>query len=147
MSNSTGKEVGIEYKTSIIDASGEVVESHKSRNILTAGNSELAHEYMLENPHLWNGKKDPYLYQVQVDILENGILIDSKTEPLGLRYFHMDPNEGFFLNGAPIALRIPISLVLSFTIISIILLTPTIPAIIVQIPTNQKKNLILLFKV
>jgi len=105
MSNSTGKDASIEYITSIIDAFGEVVKSQKSKNILPADNSELTHEYTFENPHLWHGKKDPYIYQVKVDIHVNGILIDSKTQPMGLRYFHIDPNEGFFLNGEPIDLR------------------------------------------
>ena len=39
---------------------------------------------------------------------------------------------------APIALRIPISLVRSFTTISMMLLTPTMPANKVPIPTIQR---------
>jgi beta-galactosidase len=105
MSNGTGKDVAIVYKTSIIDASGEEVERQESRYTLPAENSELVHKYMLKDPHLWNGKKDPYLYQVQVDILMNGFIIDSKIQPLGLRYFHLDADEGFYLNGDPIDLR------------------------------------------
>jgi len=105
ISNGSDKEVDIEYKTSIIDASGQVIDSKRSKESLSSDNGELAHHYTVVNPHLWNGKKDPYLYRVQVDIINNGVVIDSKTEPLGLRYFHVDPNEGFFLNGDPIDLR------------------------------------------
>ena len=105
MSNNSGGDVNIDYKTSIIDASGQVVESHQNEEVLPTGDSELTHKYSIKKPHLWNGKKDPYIYQVRVDILKNGVLIDSKTEPLGLRYFRVDANEGFFLNGEPIDLR------------------------------------------
>src|SRR6218665_256046 len=41
---------------------------------------------------------------------------------------------------APSAFLIPISLVRSLTIISMMLLTPTTPAMIVQMPTHQKNN-------
>ena len=105
MSNSTDKDIDIEYKTSIIDASGEVVESQLSKELLPSDNRELAHKYIIQNPHLWNGRKAPYLYQVKVEILVHGVIVDVKTEPLGLRYFHMNPNKGFFLNGDPIDLR------------------------------------------
>lgn len=105
MSNTSGRDMDIVYRTSIIDASGEVLESQKSRDLLPNDDSKLVHQYTIQNPHLWNGKKDPYLYQVKVDILQNGLVIDSKTEPLGLRYFHIDADEGFFLNGDPIDLR------------------------------------------
>jgi beta-galactosidase len=105
MSNSTGSEADIYYRTSVVDASGEMIESQQSKELLSSENSELAHKYTIQDPHLWHGKKDPYLYQVKVDIISNGVLIDSKTEPLGLRFFHVDPNEGFFLNGEPIDLR------------------------------------------
>ena len=43
--------------------------------------------------------------------------------------------------GAPIALRIPISRVRSFTDTNMILLTPTIPAISVRIPTMVTNRL------
>ncbi len=105
MSNGSGRDIEIVYRTSIINASGEVSESQQSRDLLPNDDSKLVHKYTIQNPHLWKGKKDPYLYQVKVDILLNGFVIDSKTEPLGLRYFHIDANEGFFLNGEPIDLR------------------------------------------
>lgn len=50
-------------------------------------------------PHLWNGRKDPYLYDVEVELLCDGEVVDSITQPMGLRYFRVDPDRGFFLNG------------------------------------------------
>ncbi|MDN5212929.1 glycoside hydrolase family 2 TIM barrel-domain containing protein [Fulvivirgaceae bacterium BMA12] len=105
ISNKTGADAEVEYKSTIIDASGEVVESQQSKSLIPVGDVALTHEFKIKNPHLWNGKKDPYLYQVRIEILKDGVVIDSKSEPLGLRFFHIDANEGFFLNGEPVDLR------------------------------------------
>ncbi|HEY5585747.1 MAG TPA: glycoside hydrolase family 2 TIM barrel-domain containing protein [Ruminiclostridium sp.] len=51
------------------------------------------------SPHLWNGLKDPYLYQVIVKLLDGDTVVDRVIQPLGLRYFHIDANDGFVLNG------------------------------------------------
>ncbi|WP_199118401.1 glycoside hydrolase family 2 TIM barrel-domain containing protein [Pedobacter sp. ASV28] len=59
----------------------------------------LTQKYSINNPILWNGKSNPYLYTVEVSLLENGVPIDKVSQPLGLRYFHVDPENGFFLNG------------------------------------------------
>ena len=53
----------------------------------------------LVNPHLWS-PKEPYLYTLEtytVDENEKMVLADSTK--VGIREFHFDPDEGFFLNG------------------------------------------------
>jgi beta-galactosidase len=50
-------------------------------------------------PHFWDGVRDPYLYRVDVEVRVGPRTADAVTLPLGLRTFHTDPNEGFFLNG------------------------------------------------
>ncbi len=57
------------------------------------------------NPHLWDGLNDPYLYRVEVSLKQNGQIIDSSVQPLGFRYFSIDPNTGFYLNGKSYPLR------------------------------------------
>jgi beta-galactosidase len=52
-----------------------------------------------KNPHLWNGRKDPYMYQVVVDLICDNNTSELLLIPMGLRYFSVDPNKGFFLNG------------------------------------------------
>ncbi len=59
----------------------------------------------LSNPHLWNGLFDPYLYRVEVALNVNGVLTDTSVQPLGLRFFSVDPNTGFYLNGKSYPLR------------------------------------------
>jgi beta-galactosidase len=57
---------------------------------------------VVPEPHLWNGRKDPYLYKAVVELhSKDGTLRDAVDQPLGLRFFRVDPEEGFFLNGKP----------------------------------------------
>ena len=66
----------------------------------------LNHQMRIANPHLWNGRKDPYMYDVQVELLCDGNVVDVIVPgQLGLRYFSVDPDKGFFLNGDPYPLH------------------------------------------
>lgn len=58
----------------------------------------------VENPHLWNGKEDPYRYLFDLEIEENGSVIDAVSEYVGFRYYSVT-KEGFFLNGRLYPLR------------------------------------------
>lgn len=55
----------------------------------------------IPNPHLWNGRKDPYLYQVQVKLVRDGKVIDEVDQNLGLRTVAITQDKGFLLNGQP----------------------------------------------
>lgn len=59
----------------------------------------------LQKPHLWNGVEDPYLYKGMVILRKNGKEIDRREEEIGFRYFSVDPEKGFFLNGKPYRLN------------------------------------------
>ena len=59
----------------------------------------------IENVHLWNGRKDPYLYCCEAELVENGEVIDSVCTRFGCRTFQIDPNNGFILNGEEYPLR------------------------------------------
>jgi len=64
------------------------------------GRKTFDQKFDLKKPHLWHGKKDPYLYSVVIRIKnENGITIDQVTQPLGVRKFEIIAGEGFYLNG------------------------------------------------
>ena len=56
------------------------------------------------NPKLWS-PDEPALYRVTSEIYADGRKADRVTSPLGFRWFRFDPNEGFFLNGAPLTLN------------------------------------------
>ncbi|EJX10635.1 glycosyl hydrolase family 2, sugar binding domain protein [gut metagenome] len=67
--------------------------------------AEVFIPFSLRKPHLWNGRQDPFMYQVEVTLLQQGQVLDRVEQPLGLRYYHVDPNQGFFLNGRHLALH------------------------------------------
>ncbi|WP_020528923.1 glycoside hydrolase family 2 protein [Flexithrix dorotheae] len=95
----------ITLDVNILDAEGQIISNKKEEKEISEGESNITIPFTITNPHLWHGKKDPYMYKVQVDLLENGQVLDSRTEPLGLRFFNIDANQGFFLNGEHISLR------------------------------------------
>jgi beta-galactosidase len=56
---------------------------------------------IVPHPHLWNGRPDPYLYKAVVELRSADGVVDSVEQPLGLRFYSVDPDKGFFLNGKP----------------------------------------------
>lgn len=61
--------------------------------------------FSVNKPRLWNGKKDPFSYTAEVVLSVNGEEKDKVIQPLGLRYYHVDADKGFFLNGEHIQLK------------------------------------------
>ena len=59
----------------------------------------------IENVHLWHGRKDPYLYCCEIELTENGEVLDSVCSRFGCRTFEIDPERGFILNGEEYPLR------------------------------------------
>ena len=59
----------------------------------------------IDSVHLWNGKKDPYLYTAEAFLLENGQIIDNISARFGCRTFEIHPDNGFILNGKEYPLR------------------------------------------
>ncbi len=59
----------------------------------------------IENVHLWNGRKDPHLYTLQVVLSKDGEELDAVSTRFGCRTFNVDPEKGFILNGKEYALR------------------------------------------
>ena len=67
--------------------------------------SEKQAIFTLENVHLWNGRKDPYLYCCEVEIVEGENVLDNVCSRFGCRTFRIDPENGFILNGEEYPLR------------------------------------------
>ena len=59
----------------------------------------------LEEVHLWNGRKDPYLYTAVVQLLDGENVIDEVSARFGCRTYDIDPDKGFILNGESYPLR------------------------------------------
>ncbi len=69
------------------------------------GKGSLSIPFTVTQPRLWDGTNDPFLYNVTVSVVEKEIIMDQITVPLGLRYFSIDRDKGFMLNGKPYPLN------------------------------------------
>ena len=67
--------------------------------------NETTVEFEIKDVHLWHGRKDPYLYCLEVEIFEDDNLIDNVCSRFGCRTFKIDPENGFILNGEEYPLR------------------------------------------
>ncbi len=67
--------------------------------------TETTVEFNIENVRLWNGKKDPYLYCCEAEIIDENGVLDNVCSRFGCRSFKIDPDNGFILNGVEYPLR------------------------------------------
>ena len=81
----------------IKDAEGNVVASITSE--------DTAVIFEVENVHLWNGRKNPYLYTAEAALVAGEEVVDAVSARFGCRTFEIDPENGFILNGEEYPLR------------------------------------------
>lgn len=90
----SGYETGVRVLYEIFDAEGRLVAS--------AGNKVRLH---VENPHLWNGLDDPYLYTLRATLFMESKTVDCVESRFGFRELRFDADKGCFLNGKHIKLK------------------------------------------
>ena len=88
---------GQKIRYTIKSACGKVVAEEVS--------SDTKVNLTINDVHLWNGKKDPYLYTAFVELLDGEKVIDNVSSRFGCRTFAIDPENGFILNGEEYPLR------------------------------------------
>jgi len=99
--NASGQARHVDVEWKLEDAEGKEVLSCQVPVDLAAGEAqELEWNFLLQKPHLWDGMADPYLYQVSVRAGE-----DVARTQIGFRWYSLDRDKGFFLNGKPYPLR------------------------------------------
>ena len=81
----------------LLDREGKVVTEENSR--------ETKVTLSVPSPHLWNGRKDPYLYYIKAELLKGEERLDEVGSEIGFRSFRIDPERGFILNGEEYPLR------------------------------------------
>ncbi len=67
--------------------------------------AESKADFVIENVHLWNGRKDPFLYTLEAVLSDGEKELDCRNVKFGCRYFEIDPKRGFILNGEEYPLR------------------------------------------
>ena len=85
-----------QIRYTLMNASGKVLGTYE-------GSTRAV--FRIQNAHLWHGRKDPYLYSIRAELMENGNVLDSVFTRFGCRSFVIDPERGFILNGEEYPLR------------------------------------------
>ena len=93
----TNHKEGQSVRYTLLNAEGKEVASYET--------AATKMNFRIKKAHLWNGRKDPYLYSVRAELMENGEVIDTVSTRFGCRSFEIDPERGFILNGEAYPLR------------------------------------------
>lgn len=91
----------------ILDDRGNcVAEQQTLFNLGKEASSPHELRLIVDEPHLWQGIDDPYLYTAEVELYtEGGSRLDRLENRIGLRSFKVDPDTGFYLNGKPYRIK------------------------------------------
>ncbi len=100
--NRTEKDETVSSLVTLTDMTGRIVFENSAKLLLLKNqDTRSVQKITLDNPHLWNGKNDPYQYTLTVTLMKDGKEFDKVGEKIGFRYYSIDKEEGFSLNGKP----------------------------------------------
>lgn len=107
ISNGTARKEELSLVALVLDDSGHAVATVERRiPVVPRVTAPFALSVEVPQPHLWNGRPDPYLYKAVLELRSrDGAVLDSVEQPLGLRSYSVDPDKGFFLNRKPYPLH------------------------------------------
>lgn len=100
-----GKPVRANLSVTVYDGAKAVVSRQKAIDLASGLNQLEEMAVQIDKPHLWNGRKDPFCYRAEIVLQVDGREIDRVEQPLGLRFYSVDANDGFFLNGEHLKLH------------------------------------------
>lgn len=104
--NNNEEEKKVRLWADILDATGNHVTYAVKEVLIPAGQTNVVEmPLVLEKPILWNGRKNPYQYEAKVSMVSFNDTIDELSIPFGVRYFKVDAERGFFLNGEHLPLK------------------------------------------
>lgn len=99
-----------ERKSSVIRATlrdsegNSVATSEKQLQLRPGKENYVEFDMEIKNPQLWS-PDTPYLYDLKVDLVQEGSENGSWTEKVGFRDFYFDADTGFYLNGENMLLK------------------------------------------
>ncbi len=97
VTNSKPSTANVSLKVNLLDSLGKVVATAQKPLAAKKGENEVAFNSQVTSPQLWS-IEHPYLYQLQVQVLQNGKLVDQVNQQAGIRSIQFDKDKGFFLN-------------------------------------------------
>ncbi len=104
--NSTLKSQQCEVVQRLLDAGGKEISKSEAitLNLMSKQTKSCKQSITVERPHLWN-ITDPYLYQVETVVIQNGKVTDTYKTTTGIRQIAFDAEKGFLLNGEQVKLK------------------------------------------
>lgn len=104
--NDNTKDMKVRLWADIFDDENNYVTYAAEELVIPAGGRiEIEMPAIIENPVLWNGIKNPYMYKAKVSLQSYNDTIDELLIPFGVRYFKVDAEKGFFLNDKHLSLK------------------------------------------
>ena len=100
-----GAAADLQVKVRVCDGDKTVTTAEQSVTLAAGQDGETLLPLTVRRPRLWNGTQDPFSYRAEVTLWADGKEIDRVEQPMGLRFYRIDPEQGFFLNGEHLPLR------------------------------------------
>lgn len=101
--NNTEVKRSLELFTSLKKKDGKTVSTKKESIVTTGGDQLITQKMEVKLPLLWS-PDSPNIYQLYVEIKENGKTVDSKLLPVGIRKAEYS-TQGYVLNGERILIK------------------------------------------
>ena len=99
IANDADEDESVEIVSTVLDAEQNAVDSGTSTVEVGGGQTVRdANDITIDEPRLWSFD-DPYRYTLRTELIVGGRTVDASTTRFGIRYFDLDPTEGFSLNG------------------------------------------------
>lgn len=108
--SSLNTEKSVQLSISIYDADGKMVSddnsnANDSRYRFTGNGMRLSYSCNILNPKLWS-PANPYLYKAVIKVKNyDQKIVDEVNIRFGIRSFHFDAQNGFFLNNQPVKIH------------------------------------------
>lgn len=104
--NDTEEEKKVRLWADILDREGHTAAYGAEEVVLAGGETKIVTlPVIIENPELWNGRKNPYMYEARISVVSFNDTLDMLSIPFGVRYFEVCSENGFFLNGEHLSLH------------------------------------------
>jgi beta-galactosidase len=102
--NSAQDPKSVTVTTYVVDGEGNLVTTFAATRDIDPGSAcDFALAATIDSPRLWNGRADPHVYTAHVTVSDGSsgdVVNDLVSQPFGVRFFSIDPDTGFVLNGS-----------------------------------------------
>ena len=108
LKNDSNADGSFTVTASLLEANGTTVKKTvgSAVTLKAGGTASVSQDLVVDQPHLWQGLADPYLYLLVVELKDgNGNPVDKVVQNFGIRQMKFDADKGFFLNGKSVPLH------------------------------------------